>query len=231
MVLPVFGSAGTYLAGGSATSAAIPVPAGVAAGHFIMVCLYKEFPANVVTPPDATWRELIPIRQTTAATVHAGHIFWKRATGADTGTYTFTWTTGAVWRSGVAVRFTGVVAVGATPFNFVNSAVDSGAPTVSPAVSGTTTLTDCLLVWFCASFSTNAFTPPTNFTERVDATTDNCSVATRDWSAPAASGAVTGTTAAGAKVAWLVALASVTVPHPPKRPMPRLQAAQRAANW
>ncbi|MGD9749793.1 MAG: hypothetical protein AB7W59_02240, partial [Acidimicrobiia bacterium] len=135
MVLPAFGAAGTYLSAGSfGTSAAVPVPSGVAAGHVILVDLYVET-SNAVTPPSGFTE--IP---TAASTMPSGQVhrqLWKRATGADAGTYTFTWI-GSTHYDAVAVRYTGVVATG-TPNDSGGGAPASASrrssSSTTPAVS------------------------------------------------------------------------------------------------
>lgn len=225
MVLPVFGAAGTHLAGASAATAAVPVPAGMAAGHIVLVGIYKESTA-VVTPPDGTWTELTPVN---AATDHSGHLFWKRATGADSGTYSFSWT-GAAWRVADAIRISGVFTSG-SPFDTGTGlpvgAVDNGSVVNTPNVALTTFGVDRLLAWFATSFSEFAWTPPLNFTERAD-NSDPTTFATQDWPTAGATGNVFGTTSLGRKTAWLAALLPVPIaPFAPQSLVPR----RRAANW
>ncbi len=192
MVLPAFGAAGTYLSAGSfGTSAAVPVPSGVAAGHVILVDLYVET-SNAVTPPSGFTE--IP---TAASTMPSGQVhrqFWKRATGADAGTYTFTWI-GSTHYDAVAVRYTGVVATG-TPYDSGGGAPASASrrssSSTTPAVSLTTQGVDRLVVWSATSFDFGSWTPPSGYTERVD-TGDLITVATRGEATATATGSLTGT--------------------------------------
>lgn len=200
------GVAGTPLAGTSDTSAAIAVPAGVTAGQTILVDLYLEA-SRTVTPP-AGFTE-IGTAAATSATWH--HRFWKRATGSDAGTYTFTWA-GAAYRRGCAVRYPGCVASG-TPFDTgagapVNAA-RSTAGTVTPAVSLTTQGADRLVVWSGTSFTSGTWTQPAGFTERYDS--NEITGAEKAQPGAGATGSITGTSSASDnQTAWLLALIPAT---------------------
>lgn len=206
MVAPGPGVAGTALAGTSATTAPIAVPAGVTSGQIILVDLYLEA-SRTVTPPDGTWTE-VGTRAATTTTWH--HRFWKRATANDSGTYTFTWTT-ATYRRGCAVRYPGCVATG-TPYDTGAgapvSAARSSAGTVTPGVSLTTQGVDRLLVWSGTSFSSGSWTPPTaggTWTERYDS--NEIGGAEKSQAVAGATGTVTGThSASDNQTAWLLAL-------------------------
>ena len=163
MAAPAFGTAGTYLTGASGTSAAVPVPASVAADDVILVYLYKENTAAITQPAGFTQVTNSPIA--TTGSVSQQSVWWKRATGNDTGTYTFTWT-GAAWTEGVALRFTGCVTSG-DPTEVNNFAQVSTATATSPAVSGTVAGSERLLVWGGTNFDGGGtVTAPTGFTGR-----------------------------------------------------------------
>jgi hypothetical protein len=162
---PAFGSAGTGLAYGARTNSSIPVPAGVAAGHIVLVHLYADDSSPTVTPPSGfTEITFSPTPLTTGPTSQQ-HIYWKRATGADSGTYLFTHA--AANTQAVATRWTGCVTTG-TPLEVLGSAQRTTAGTVTPAVSGTTAGADRLLVFTGTEYSSPTWTPPTGFTEAVD---------------------------------------------------------------
>jgi len=204
MAAPAWGAAGTYYnPGGTGTSVVLPVPSGIAAGHIILLCLYIESTATV-TPP--TGFVEIPQTAPTASTtgsVQYSRIFWKRATGAESGSYTLTWS-GAAFRAGVAVRFTGVVATG-NPWDVTDTNGRSSNGTVTPAVAVTTTGIERLLVWIGTSWTDVTWTPPTGFTERVDA--DFTGIATREWPTASNTGNVTGTSSSSHhQTGWLIAL-------------------------
>lgn len=207
MAAPAFGARGTYLSGSTTTTAAVPVPSGVASGHVILVHLYKESTASV-TPP-AGFTELAPA-PTTTGNVISHHVFWKRATGSDSGTYSFTWT-GSAYREAVAERYTGCIASG-SPVDAYNGAGRSSSGTVTPAVTVTTTGPDRLLVWSGANWSSGTWTPPSaggTWTERYDSG-DCLTIATREQTASGSSGSVTGECATSDnEAAFLVALLPV----------------------
>ena len=161
MAAPAFGTAGTYLGGSSATSAAIAVPASVASGDIILVYLYKENTAAITQPAGFTQVTNSPIA--TTGSVSQQSVWWKRATGNDTGTYTFTWT-GAAWTEGVALRFTGCVTSG-DPTEVNNFAQTSTSASASPSVSGTVLGSERLLVWSGTNFNGGGqISAPTGYT-------------------------------------------------------------------
>lgn len=223
MAAPAFGAAGTYLTGGSGTSAAIAVPSGVTADQVILAMLYIESTAAVTPPAGFTEAGASPI-SATGPGAHTLRVFWKRASGSDSGTYSFTWT-GSAYREGSAQRYTGCITSGNpldTGAGAPNSAQRSSDATTTPAVSLTTQGADRLLVWAGTNFTGGAWTPPTSFTERADAGAD-LSVATLAQAAAGATGSVIGTCASsGYEVAWLGALlpdtgSATTAPPPAQR--------------
>lgn len=203
MVAPAFGAAGTYLAGGVRTTVSVPVPSGVTNNQVVLSHLYIEA-SGAVTPPTG-FTEITPAAVTTG-TVTVGRVFWKRATGSDSGTYAFT--TPNAFSEAVAERYTGCVTSG-SPIDVSNSAQRSSAGTTTPSVSVTTTGRDRLLVWSATSVQIGPWTPPTGYTERVD-TGREISVATDELAAAGSSGSVTGTGPSAFMTAWLVALIPIT---------------------
>lgn len=154
--------ASSVLATGTRTASAVPVPAGVAANDVVIVHLYFEDSTPTVTPP-AGFTELTfttaPV--TTANGIQRQRVFWKRATGADTGTYSFTHTSAIT--EGIGSAYTGCATTG-TPVEVLASAVDSSASVLSPpAVSGTASLAGELLVYAVTAynFGNNLTTPST----------------------------------------------------------------------
>lgn len=87
----------------------IPVPAGVAAGTVINVCIFFESTSVTVSAPDADWVSTVI---TNSFIGYRQLVFRKRASGADSGTYNFTWT-GNIWCNGFAVSITGCPLTGA----------------------------------------------------------------------------------------------------------------------
>jgi len=93
---------------GSRTTVAIPVPAGVDNKDIVVVGVYKENTAAITPPAGFT---LKASDTTNATTQGALWVYWKRLTGADTGSYDFTWT-GSSYAGGHAVAGRGAVETG-----------------------------------------------------------------------------------------------------------------------
>lgn len=200
MAAPAFGSAGTYLAGASSTTAAFAVPASVAANDVIVVSYYSEDAVGTITAPGG-----FTVKTDTIVTGnHRLVIAWKRATGADTGTYSFT-TTNAAWREGGAVRYTGVVQSG-DPFD-VTSTNQAQTGTTTPAVSVTTTQADTLLVWAMSNFNGGTAAAPSGYTLRLNTAGGDAAQATLAQPTAGGSGSITATAPANTKqTAFLGAL-------------------------
>lgn len=207
MALPTWGAAGTQLTGGSSTSAAVPVPAGVTAGQIVLVFFYVESGQTITPPAGFAHAPFSPII-VTGTNGHHLVIFWKRAAAADSGTYAFTVAAGLVWRFAIACRVPGVVTSG-SPFDV---AAASAKTTTTNGTTNPLSLIsngpDRLWVWVATSFVTNTCTPPATTTERIDVS-DQCAidVATKDQAIAASSGSLSGTFAnATATAAFLAAL-------------------------
>lgn len=208
MAVPVFGAAGTYLSGTGATTAAIAVPAGVTSGQIVLAFLYIESTTAITTVPSGFTECAASPIAATGLGLHSLHVYWKRASGADSGTYTFGWT-GSIYREGVAERYTGCVTSGDpwdTGAGAPNSAQRSSDATATPAVSLTTQGADRKLVWAGTNFAGGAGTPPSGWTERADGTSDLWT-ADKDQAVAGATGSITGSNAASSySCAWMGAL-------------------------
>lgn len=209
MPAPAFGAAGSFLSGASGSSAAIPVPSGVTDGQIVLAHLYREIAATVTPPAGFFEVPNSPALVTTGGQEQWLSLWWKRATGNDSGTYSFTWS-GSTWRAGYATRYTGCIATG-SPIDDSNGAGRSTAGTATPAVAVTTNGPDRLLVWTGGAYNDGAWTPPTDFTERAD-NSGNLSVATRELAAAGPSGSVSGTGPNSAQTAFLLALLPEAIP-------------------
>lgn len=191
MAAPTFGVAGTPLTGGSSTGANVPVPASVVKDSLILVPMYVETTQAVTLPSGFAEMPSSPAI-VTGASAHDLHVFYKRATAADSGTYNFTIAAGVAWRFGVATRFDNVIPVG-LPFESITTAVKTTNTTgTTPSVTGPSTSgVDRLWVLITTSFVSNTYTPPSGTTERVDIT-DQCgiSMATKPQAVAGGSGAL-----------------------------------------
>lgn len=197
------------LAGASGTSAAIPVPAGAAVGDIAVVGIYKENAAAVTAPAGFTQKSALT---TSATTQGALHVFWKRLTAADTGSYSFTWT-GSAWRAGACVLLSGRAAAG-DPFDGTPGTAESTAAVTTLQVSTSPAAAGGDAVGFWTNFQGgNSYTAPASYTERVDI--DVIGAFTRDAVAAGTTGNVSATSnVSGFQRAFLgvVAQAASTVP-------------------
>lgn len=210
MAPPTFGAAGTYLSGTGATTAPIVVPSGVTAGQIIVAVLYIESTVAVTPPLDFVECAASPIGAV-APGLHRIRVYWRRASGADAGTYTFSWT-GSIYREGFALRYTGAVTSGDpwdTGAGAPNSAARSSDATATPAVSLTTQGPDRKLIWVGSNVAGGAGTPPSaggTWTERADGNSDVWT-ADKDQVTAGATGSVTGSNASSSySCAWMGAL-------------------------
>lgn len=206
MAAPSIAAVGTFLAGASSASAAVPVPSGMAANEIALTVIYTETTATIGSPTGFTECTDSPISNSNGTVCH---VFWKRATAADSGTYAFTLSS-AGWREAVCSRLTGCITTG-NPFEATNSAGGSTVSTASPAVSLTTLAADRLL--FHAGFDMNATgttTPSSGFTNSAVNTSGGIVTAYKAQAVAGASGSVSCTfTNSGAVSAWLGAFVPV----------------------
>lgn len=142
-------------------SAVIPVPAGVAANDIIIVKLEMwETAAATVTAPSG-FTQFVDFTSGNSKL----KMFWKRTTGADTGSYTFTWV-GNQWTMGHAEAWSGCKTSG-TPVTA--GAVVTATSTSIPTHSVTVAFSNPGLSSAVANENlANVTTPPTGFTERED---------------------------------------------------------------
>lgn len=194
------------LAGASGATCNVPVPTGAASGDIVVVGIYKENTANITTVPSGF--TLKAQLDTTAGSRGSLWVYWKRLTAGDTGTYNFAWT-GSTWRAAAAAAFSGRVATG-DPFDGTVGTAQSttSVSTLNVSTSPAAASGDAVGSW--TNFTGgNAFTPPTNYTERVDI--DVIGLFTRDNVASGSTGNVTATSnVSGFQKAFLGVLALAT---------------------
>lgn len=201
---PQFGSSGTHISG-NATTANFPVPAGVATGDIIVIPIFLNVAATTITamPTDFAHAEGSPIA---VGTSHSLAVVWKRATGADAGTYDFTLSTNE-YRAGAAHRYTGCITSGSPWETPTDTAFEDTSATVTPAVDITTTGANRLLIFSATNWAGGAWTPPTGFTKRMDTGDRVHTLADNVQASAGATGSITATCAGSDKrVAWLGAL-------------------------
>lgn len=167
MSAPAFGSIGAKTNFSSNTGTTVAVPSGVASGDLILIC-------GQIEPNGPSQPTLTSTLTATGFTLkyndtfnNAGNLdygqftFWKRATGADTGTYAIAWTApGSPLFVGTAfaLRITGGASSG-DPFGPTDHQQGSN-PTAYPNTS-VSALNDTLCVAFYGCFSSGTLTGPT----------------------------------------------------------------------
>lgn len=202
---PQYASVGAGVSGATATLS-IPVPSGVASGDTITVAIYHEDGTKTITPPAGfAAAPNSPQQITGASNLHALHVFVKTATGADSGTYAFTFSTAPTYGTGFAFRITGADTT--NPFDVTDGQVKlTTTDGTTPAVSATTTVADTLLVWIATLFHVSAAPTLSGWAEFYDQNSGAGFAA--DWKAQATAGptgSITNTfsTQTGASCAWL----------------------------
>jgi len=168
MAAPVYQTQGS-LAAGNRSTAPVPVPSGVAADNVIITLAHFESDA-AITPPSGFTQKYMR-EQNDAGGAFREYVFWKRATGADSGTYDFSWDATSPWSEWVALRISGCVTTG-DPFGADDLAtIPAGAQTVIAPI-GILCETETLAIAAYGSFAGNAdfSTPggPQAWTERFD---------------------------------------------------------------
>lgn len=202
---PAFASASVQIQGIGDFS--VDVPSGVAANDIVRVVAFVDSTTSVTGMPagfaNATGS---PVVNNAGSGNHKLYVMWKRATGADAGTYDFTLSSGSTYRNVQSFRYTGAIATG-DPWDVTNTAIDITDGTTSPPVSVTTSVANTLLVWDSTNWAGGAWTPPTSFTERRDTGDRVCTNADLAQAAAGSSGSITGSCAGSNKrTAWLGAL-------------------------
>lgn len=207
MAAPAFGTIGTHINGSSGT-ASFAVPASVAANDIIVIPIFLDSTATITAMASGFAHAADSPATVVGGGGHSLAVVWKRATGADSGTYDFTLSATA-YRAGSAARYTGAVTSG-DPWDVTNSASDTGLATVTPAVSDTTTVADTLLIFAGSNWSGGTWTPPASFTERMDTGDGVHTLADLAQPTAGATGSITATcTGSDRRCAWLGALKSV----------------------
>lgn len=145
-----------------ATSIAVPVPSGVLAGHHVYVSMEMWEAAN----PTVTMPSGFVLLGEVVSGPQKLKVFVKEATGADSGTYTFTWS-GTQWVIGHSVRVTGGKA-GTNPTGTNYNGAASASGTAIPSTSVTVGFVPGLLQFSCNENGATQTTPPTGFTEVQD---------------------------------------------------------------
>lgn len=146
----------------SVTSRAAAIPAGAAADDIMIAYLVRwgsTTPGAVTAPGGFTRKDFFKSGDNQAEC----SVWWKRLTGADSGTYSFSWT-GALWSGLDVVGVTGGVTTG-DPLGPLSTWVGTAGNYGSLSV---TTVDEPFLLWLGYNDTSSAHTPPTNYTELLD---------------------------------------------------------------
>lgn len=144
---------------------AIPVPAGATAGDIAVAFVHLEA-TGTITPPSG-WNATAKWDSGLIGTHARATVWWKRLTGADSGTYSF-----AIPNTGHAggcTLFSGRLASG-DPFEAVSTNTATSTVVTCAALSPAAAGDD--LYGAASSYAGGAWTPPSGMTERVDSDVD-----------------------------------------------------------
>jgi hypothetical protein len=140
----------------------VPVPSGAASGDIALVGIERYASGGGAYTGLATG-----FTEAINSAFGNGRItvFWKRLTGADSGSYTFSWS-GSQWNAGMCMLITGGVATG-TPYG--GSGTNGAAGSASTVATTSVTSTDApFLAHFVGNADAATGTPPTGFTELLE---------------------------------------------------------------
>lgn len=214
MSAPAFGTIGTKY-GATTTAPAPAVPASVASGDIIAVYMFVDQTATVSAMPTGFAQATASPRAISGGAESFGlNVMWKRATGGDTGTYSFTISASAFVYA-YAVRYTGCVSSG-SPWDTATSA-DNGSSqgTSCPAVSLTTLGPDRLITYCGMDWNGDGgtWTVPTGYNQRAGgASVANLEISDLVQATAGSTGNVNATNnSTGTVASWLGALIGTTV--------------------
>lgn len=143
------------------SSVNVPVPSGAAANDIAIVAIeqFESFGA-AITPASGFTEKL-----TVEDGVERMKVFWKRLTGSDSGSYTFSWS-GSIYTMAHCILMTGAKTSG-DPFGSNTNTASTSSGTSIPSTSVTTSYQPGL-VHFVANANTASQTPPSSYTEVQD---------------------------------------------------------------
>lgn len=209
-----------------ATSHAPAVPTGAAANDIAVVYL-GQWNAGGVTPtvtPPSGFTQKGGNWTNTGDGFARNSIWWKRLTGSDSGTYSFSYSA-SFWTTAECAIFRGCITSG-DPWDAVATPLAASWTTTIDSISLTTTDAGAALVWCVYNDSGGTHTPPTGFTEAAD---NDCGsmayqVLSSAGSQTASSGTVSTATSGGL---WMGALLSSAGGAPASSAV----AVQAAGSW
>jgi hypothetical protein len=169
MVAPSVGSVGTPTnPNGSTTAVSIPVPASVVSGSIVLVVVHTGSTSSITGfgTTGLAHAPGSPLQSSAGGGNFNVNVLWKRASGADSGTYALTQSAAQFWTGGSA-RIDNAVASG-SPWDTASgtgSALNTSASSASLTTSLTTGGADELLFNAAGQFNGGTWTQPTGFTK------------------------------------------------------------------
>lgn len=207
MAAPAFGTSGVLAYGAARTTSSVPVPASTAANDVIIVVMYQEDASPAVTPPTGFTELTFTTVPVTSTQVSRQRVFWKRATGADSGTYAFTHT--SCTTQAVALRYTGALASG-TPVEVLGSYTSGATTSTTAPITGTTGGADRAVIYGFTDYTSSTITAPTGFTARTGVTSTDMAAFDKSQATAGTTGSVTATPPSdGAVTATLIGVLPV----------------------
>lgn len=206
-----YGSGGTYFTNTTGTPA-FAVPSDVASGDIVVIAFFTDNAGVTISgmPSGFAHAASSPVVVSPGGGGHSLNIIWKRASAADTGTYTVT-LSGSTFVEGQAHRYTGALSTDDPWESPTSIAVDATSGSSTPAVSLTTDDIDRVLVHAATCWAGGTWTASTGFTKRQQGGFGLSTLSDKAQASAGASGSVVATTTSSDKrTAWLGAL----IPEP-----------------
>lgn len=141
------------------TTASASVPTGTAAGDVEIAVIVVEVASATITPDATGWTQLWNTPLSTRT--HTQAAFYRFAGGSEPGSYSFTVSSGE-WACAI------VTYRNATNPTLYNSQVNNSSTATCTAPSLTVATDGSMSLWVGSSMYGTTWTPPTNYTERVD---------------------------------------------------------------
>jgi|SRR5690349_2488660 len=194
------------------TSTAAPsfaVPAGAAAGKIAIVTMFLDIAATTVNSVPSGF-SLVPGSPVDAVNHHQ-YKYWKRLTGADSGTYDFG-LSASVFIEGAAELYDNCVGSG-NPFDpNPGAAIDNTAGSASPPVGTDSVGPDRLTIHTATCWAGGTWTPPSTFTKRINTPVGLITTSDKQQSSQGPSGSLSATTTTSDKrTAHVIDLIGTTV--------------------
>lgn len=212
MGVPIWESKGADFSNSSATPS-FAVPAGTAAGKLVIVSFFINVAATTVIdiPPNFASFVGTPAVGGSNSLVK----YWKRLTSEDTDPYVFTLSANQ-YVEGASELYDNVVSNGDPIDSNLDFAFSDANGTVTPEVNINTSGPDRLIVHTATNWSGGTWTPPTDYTKRLQPPVGLVTTADKSQALEGATGSVTASATGNDKrIAHIAAIIGTTVEDPP----------------